>query len=758
MNVNTDLSLSRRNVLQGTGALVVAFSMADASQVLAAAPGADGKPPLIPTELDSWLSIARDGGVTIYFGKIDGGQGTDLAMAMIVAEELDVPIKSVSVVQGDTARTVNQGGASGSTGVRFAGAALRVAGAEARRVLVTRAAEKLGVNADQLTVTDGVVSVMGDPAKKISYADIINGGYFHSEIGWNKIYGNPLALTSPAKPKNYKDYKLVGTSPPRLDVPGKVFGTSPWVQDIRVEGMLHGRMIRPPVAGASVVSVDESSIAGIPGAKVVRKGDFIGVVAPREWDAVKASQQLKVNWSRVADPFPNQAQLYDYIRKAPVTKADEQKKGDLEAAFAKAAKIVEAEYEWPFQSHASMGPGCAVADVRADGSVTVWTGTQKPHFAAQGVAGCLGVPLEKVHAIWVTGPGSYGRNDAGDVTMDAAVMSQLVGKPVRVQYMRYEGHGWDPKAPASIHKGRAALDDKGNVLAIDFVSKGFSRLETNSTEADAGDTLAGMLLGHKGARTAAFNLPDNAYTFENKRLAWETIAAMLPGPSPLRTSHMRDPLGPQITFAAESFIDEVAFAAGADPVEFRLRYLTEPRDRAVLEAAAKKADWKPGKAGTRRSRRGDIVTGRGVAYTQRTGTIVAIVVDVEVNMKTGAMRVPRVTVAHDCGLIINPEALRLVVECNVVQGLSRTIHEEVKFDRTGVKSIDWLTYPIVDITEAPPVIDVVLLNRPEAMATGAGEATMRPLAAAVNNAVFEATGNRIRRAPLTAERIRASSV
>jgi len=404
-----------------------------------------------------------------------------------------------------------------------------------------------------------------------------------------------------------------------------------------------------------------------------------------------------------------------------------------------------------------MGPGCAVADVRPDG-VTVWTGTQKPHFAAQGVAGCLGVPVEKVRAIWVTGPGSYGRNDAGDVTMDAAVMSQLAGKPVRVQYMRYEGHGWDPKAPASVHKGRAALDAQGNVLAIDFSSKGFSRIETNSTEADPGDTLAGMLLGHKGARTQAFNLPDNAYTFENKRMSWETVAAMLPGPSPLRTSHMRDPLGPQITFASESFIDEVAYAVGADPVEFRLKYVTESRDRAAIQAAAEKSGWKPGKAGTRRTKRGDIVTGRGVAYTQRTNTIVAIVADVEINEKTGAIRVPRVTVAHDCGLIVNPAALRRVIEGNVCQGLSRTIHEEVQFDRKGVRSVDWLTYPILDITEAPTVVDVVLLNHPEAISTGAGEATMRPLAAAVNNAIFEATGMRIRRAPLNAARIKAAGV
>ncbi len=481
------------------------------------------------------------------------------------------------------------------------------------------------------------------------------------------------------------------------------------------------------------------------------------MVAPREWDAIKAARQLKVNWSLAPDPFPDQSQIYAHIRKSDVTKSDKTEQGAVDGAFAQAAKVVQAEYEWPFQSHASMGPACALADVRADG-VTVWVGTQKPHYAAQGVAGVLGVPVEKVHAIWVTGAGSYGRNDAGDAVMDAAVLSQAMGKPVRVQYMRNEGHGWDPKAPASVHRARAALDKDGNVLALEFWSRGFSRLETNSTEADPGDTLAGMLLGHKGARTAAFNLPENAYTFENKRLGWETIAALLPGASPLRTSHMRDPLGPQVTFASESFIDEVAFAVGADPIAFRLKYLTEPRDRAAIEAAAEKAGWKPGRAGARRTRRGDLVTGRGIAYSQRGGTIVAVIADVEVNTRTGVVRVPRVVVAHDCGLIINPEALRRVVECNVVQGLSRTIHEEVQFDRRNVRSVDWLTYPIVDITEAPPVIDVVLLNHPEAIATGAGEASTRPMAAAVNNAIFEATGTRLRRAPLNAARIRASTV
>jgi nicotinate dehydrogenase subunit B len=759
MNANTNLSLSRRLMLQSTGALIVSFSGAGEALAASVAPAAPaGRPALHPTQLDSWIAVAKDGDVTVYFGKIDGGQGTDLCMGQIVAEEMDVPLKSVKVIQGDTALTVNQGGASGSTGVRFAGAALRQAGAEARRVLVDLAAQKLGVAADRLTVSDGVVSVVGDASKRISYADLINGGYFNSQIGWNNQYGNPLALTSPAKPKPVDQYKIVGTSPPRYDVEGKVYGTQPWVSDIRVDGMLHGRMIRPQVPGATIVSIDESSIAGIPGARVLRKANFIGVVAPKEWDVIKASQALKVTWSQAADPFVEMDQIYNHIRNAPVTKADENVRGNNAEGFAKAARIVEAEYEWPFQSHASMGPACAVADVRADGTATIWTGTQKPHAAARGIAECLGFAPEKVRAIWVSGPGSYGRNDAGDVAMDAAVMSQLAGAPVRVQYMRYEGIGWDPKGPASIHRGRAALDAQGNIIAFDFLSKGFSRLETNSTEADAGDTLAGMLLGHKGEATAAFNNPENAYTFENRRLAWETIPPLLAGPSPLRTSHLRDPLGPQITFANETFIDEIAFAAGADPIEFRLRHLKAQRDREAIQAAAEKAGWKYGPAGARRTRNGDVVTGRGVAYAQRNGTIVAVIMDVEVNLVSGQIRVPRAIVAHDCGLIVNPDALRRTIEGNVCQGLSRTIHEEVRFDKKGVRSLDWVTYPILDISEAPPVVDVVLLNHPEAISTGAGEAAMRPLAAAVNNAVFEATGVRLRRAPLNTRNIKAAGV
>jgi nicotinate dehydrogenase subunit B len=753
-----DLNLSRRSLLQSSGALVILFSVVDAGGVLAQAARAipGGKPALDPTELDSWLAIAPDGAVTVYFGKIDGGQGTDVAIAQIVADELDVPVARVSVVMGDSALTCNQGGASGSNGVSLGGSALRNAAAEARRILVERAGAAWNVPADRLTVSDGVIRVNGDATKSMTYAALIGGKYLHEKIGWNNQYGNALALTGKAKPKAPADYKVVGTNAPRSDVRGKVYGTKPYVTDINLPGMLHGRMIRPANAGSTPVAVDETSIRAIPGARVVRKGDFLGVVAPREWDAIRASQMLKVTWSDPVDVFPEQAQLYEHIRKAPVTKRQvTSEKGNIDTAFAAAAQVIEAEYEWPFQSHASMGGGCGVADVRADG-VTVWTGTQKPHYAGEGVARILGVPADKVRAIWVSGPGSYGRNDAGDALMDAAVLSQAVGRPVRVQYMRNEGTGWDPKAPPSVHRVRAAVDAAGKITAWEFTSKGPSRVDTDSNESQPKDTLAGQLLGMTGDRAVNFGAPDGAYEYDNTRVAWETIPTLLAKASPLRTTHMRDPVGPQIHFASESFMDEVAAALKLDPIELRLRHVKRARDVAAIRAAAEKAGWKSGPAGTRRGQRGDVLTGQGFSYATRGATIIALVADVEVNRATGRVWARRMTVAHDCGLVVNPATLKTVIEGNIVQGLSRVFHEEVQFDRRSVKSIDWVTYPILDITETPEAIDIVLLNHPEIAPSGAGEGSTRIVAAAVNNAIFEATGIRFRRAPLNPARIRGA--
>ena len=747
----TQFPIDRRSLFKGVGALVVSIGVPGG--VATAETGSAVKPPLSPDRLDSWLAVKADGDVVAYFGKMDMGQGVDVAIAQIVADELDLPFERVNVVMGDTAWTVNQGGASGSTGIQKGGIPLRNAAAEARRVLVELAAQRLDVPADRLEVTDGIVAVTGDPARKLSYGELIGGRYFDLAMTWNGKIGNDLVAEGQAKPKPPSAYKIVGQSPPRFDVPAKVLGKLDYVTDIKVPGMLHGRMIRPPVAGASPAAIDEGSVHDIPGVRVIRDKGFIGIVAEREWDAVQAAERLRVTWSEAAPPFPEMTALYDHIRQAPVVKREVPvATGETAPAFASAPRIVEAEYEWPFQSHASMGPACAVVDAWADGA-TLWTGSQKPHFARDGVARALGLPRDKVHGIWVPGPGSYGRNDAGDAGIDAALLSKAVGWPVRVQGMRYEGHGWDPKGPASIHRARAALDKDGVVIGYVFESKGFSRIDIDTNESDPSYSLAGQLMGLPLKSLQGFGVPTESYGFASKRLAWETIAPLLDRASPLRTAHLRDPVGPQIQFASESFIDEIAAAVGTDPVAFRLRYLKAPRDIAVVKAVAERAKWEL-RPSPRPDRTGDTLVGRGIAYAQRSGAVVAIVAEVEVDRHTGKVWARKFTVAHDCGLIINPDGLRRCIEGNVVQGTSRALSEEVAFDRAKVTSVDWTTYPILDITEAPEAVDIVLINHPELPPAGAGESSIRPVAAALANAVFDATGVRLRRAPLTPERLK----
>jgi nicotinate dehydrogenase subunit B len=755
-------AISRRSVLKAAGALVVTVAApgefhAALAQGTAAA-GGGAKPPLSPDQLDSWIAVERDGSVTAFFGKIDMGQGVDVAIGQIVAEELDVPFARVKVVMGDTALTVNQGGASGSTGIWKGGVPLRNAAAEARRLLVEMTAKHLGVSADQLTVSDGVVAVGGDPAKSMSYADLIGGRYFDSAMEWNGTLGNDLVATGKAKPKSPDHYKIVGQPIVRTDVGHKVFCRLDYVTDVKVPGMAHGRMLRPPVAGAVPVAVDEGSISAIPGTRVVWNKGFLGVVGDKEWNTIRAAEQLKVTWSESKPPFPDQSALYDHIRRAPVTtRKVEVENGTVETALAVAARRVEAEYEWPFQSHASMGPACAIADVR-NGQVTVWTGSQKPHFVRDGVAAILGVPADKVRAIWVPGPGSYGRNDAGDAATDAAFLSRAIGRPVRVQGMRHDGHGWDPKGPASIHRARAGIDAAGNVIAYQFESKGFSRFNIAPTEANPSDSLAGQLIGLPLASRDAFGVPQESYVFDHKLLAWETIAPLLDRASPLRTAHLRDPVGPQIHFASESFIDELAAATGSDAVAFRLRHLKEPRDIAAVKAAAERAGWETRVSGSQKNTGADVASGRGIAYIRRNGTIAVVIAEVEVDRRSGRVRPKRFVVAHDCGLIINPDGLRHTIEGNIVQGTSRSLWEEVTFDTKNVTSVDWETYPILDITETPEAVDIVMINHPELPPTGAGEASTRPVAAAIANAIFDATGVRLRRAPFTPERVKAGLV
>jgi CO/xanthine dehydrogenase Mo-binding subunit len=751
-------SLTRRSVLLGGGALVVSIGAGVSLETVLSIGKAHAqsvKPPLTPDQLSSYIAVNADGTVSAFFGKMDMGHGLHVAIGQIVADELDVPFKSVKVIMADTAVTVNQGGASGSTGIQNGGRQMRAAAAEARRVLVEMAASKLSAPVEKLIVNDGVVSAGDDKTKRISYAQLIGGKYFNVQLDWNKQYGNPLYAPGKAQPKKPSEHKIVGQPIRREDVAPKVFAQEDFVTDVKVPGMVHGRMIRPAVAGSVPVKVDESSVKDIPGVKVVWDKGFLGVVADREWDAIQAAQKLKVEWSDASPPFPDQTALYDHIRNARVRKRDIQKEnGNVDEAFKNAAKIIEAEYEWPFQSHASMGPACALVEIK-DGQVTCWSGTQKSHFQQEGLASILGLPPESVRVIWKTGPGSYGRNDADDAAMDAGLLAKAVGKPVRVQYMREEGTGWDPKGPASVHKVRAAIDASGQVTAYEFMSKAFSRIDVNTNGSKPFDTLAGQMRGDALKSGDGFGIPAESYAFENKRAGWETIPPLLDRSSPLRTAHLRDPVGPQIHFASESFMDEVAAALNVDPIEFRLRYIKEPRDIAVLKAAAEKSGWQS-RPPPRRDQTGNKVSGRGVAYSQRNGTRVAIVAEVDIERSSGKIWARKFTVAHDCGQIINPDGLVKCIEGNIVQGVSRTLWEEVTFDRKAVTSVDWLSYPILDITETPAEVNVVLINHPEIAPTGAGEPSIRPVAAAIANAIFDATGVRIRRVPFSPDRVKGA--
>ena len=755
MNDQTSLSVNRRQFLKTSGALVVSAPIPWVAGLALAQPGTAVKPPLAPEELDSWVAIQPDGRVIAYYGKVDLGQGLEVAIAQIVAEELDVAFDKVSVVMGDTATSLNQGGASSALGIQTGAKPLRNAAAEARRILLDMASKQLGVPSERLGVGDGVITSLDDAAKRVSYADLIGGKYFHSRVEWNKQTGNQMDVTGKAKPKAPSEYKVVGKPFPRRDVAWKVFGTDSYITDVSVPGMLHARVIRTPHAGSVPEKVDQRSIRAVKGARVIHVHNFLAVVAEKEWDAVRAAQMLKVQWSAPKNPFPSSEKIYDHIRSAPTVKReDSPKKGDVAAAFKNAARVVEVEYEWPFQSHASMGPGCAIVDAKPD-RATLWTGTQKPHFARDGVASLLGLPPEKVQGIWVIGAGYYGRNDAGDAALDAALLSKLTGKPVRVQGMRRDGTAWDPKAPASVHRARAALDATGKVTAYEFISRGFSRAEISSNESDPRDSLVGMELGMPTKAGVGFGMPAESYGFDSKLLGWEVVPPLLERSSPLRVSHLRDPVGLQIQFASEQFIDELAFASGDDPVAFRLKYLTALRDQAVVKAAAQQAGWQP-RTSPQRERAGDLLKGRGIAYAQRGGTIVAVVAEIEVERKTGRIWGRKFTVAHDCGLVVNPEGLRYTIEGGLVQALSRALFEEVRFDQNMVTSVDWSTYPILDMKDAPESIDVVLINRPEVAPTGAGEATSRVVPAAVANAFFDATGVRLRRAPMTPERVMAA--
>jgi nicotinate dehydrogenase subunit B len=758
------LVLSRRTFLSTTGALVVGLvadgalgnAAAQAPAAAKASPASPNNPALSATRLDSYLAIKPDGKVEVYYGAIDGGQGLETSISQMVAEELDLDVDSVSLVLGDSRRTLNMGGASGATGVSRRGTTLAAMAAEARRLLLQAASARLSAPVDQLEVAGGVISVIGERSRKVSYADLIGDKTLAADVTWNGEWGIGHAAKGAAKPKPHTQYKVVGKSFRRRDLPKKVFAQLDFVNDVRLPGMLHARMIRPQVAGAAPVAVDETSIAHIPGAQVVRVKDLLAVVAPKEWNAVRAAKALKVTWSESRPNFPGHDKVFDHIRKAPVVvRKIDRENGSVEKGLAEAARVIAGEYEYPTHSHASMGPACAVADAR-DGGCTVWTSTQKPHYAADGIAELLALPREKVHAIWMFGTGSYGRNEQGDAAADAAVLSQALGRPVRVQYSREEGIAWDPKGTAAVNRLRAGIDANGRVIAYELISKAFSRENTATNEGRAAATLAGQLLGFPLDAKNTFNIPFASYTFDNNRVGWETIAPLMDRASPLRTTHLRDPYGPPILFGSESFMDEIAAALGMDPVEFRLAYLEHPRDIAAVRHAAEKAGWEKRPSPRKDQAGAEIATGRGIAYRRHFDTFIALVAEVRVHRKTGLVEPVRYVCAHECGLIVNPETLEHVIERQLVYGTSRTFQEEVQYDDKRVTSVDWRTYPVQMIDSPLPEIKVELINRPEAAPSGAAEMALGLVPAAVGNAVFDATGVRLRRVPFTPPRVKAA--
>ncbi|HXP79927.1 MAG TPA: molybdopterin cofactor-binding domain-containing protein [Verrucomicrobiae bacterium] len=761
------IAVSRREFVKDAGGLLIGFSLADSAvlpRVLAAASPETIAAPS-PSRLDSWLRIDKEGLVHVFTGKPEIGMGVGTAYAQIVAEELDVPVDRVVLVMGDTASTANQGGVGGSTSIMLGSKPLRNAAANARYLLTELASRRLGVPADELEVIDGIVhvkgSAKGDASRSVSYAELAGAGDLNDAL---KVSGDGFSLNvvGSGKPKDPSAYTIVGRPVPREDLPPKILGHFKYVTDVRVPGMLHGRVIRPSGVGATFVSVDESSAKAIPGfVKTIVKGNFVGVVAENEWAAIQASKTVKVTWTAPKQAFPEQKDLYAYMRSAPPKASKETlKRGDAAAALSNAAKKVEASYEFPFQSHATMGPGCAVADVHTDGITTVWSGGQKPHDLQKGFAELLRVPIDTVRVVWVEDAGSYGRPGFEDAAADAVLLSEAAGKPVRVQWMREDMTAWGTKGPAVVCDLAAALDAQGEATSVQFTSRAFSGGETHFRPGDAGNYLGGQLTGIPNTtgvdEFAQWGVESPPYAFQSILATAHVIPAFYDSASPLRTTHLRDPEGPATSFAVESFIDEIAAAAGADPIEFRLKHLEDPRAKAVLAAAAQKAGWDTRPSPKKGAAGGDIATGRGVGLSTRNGTYVGTVAEVEVNRKTGAVRVTRFVCAHDCGLIINPEALRTTIEANLIQSLGRSLKEEVTFDRSNVTSVDWITYPVARASDVPDRVEIVLINHPELPSSGAGEPSSRATAAAIANAIFDATGARVRQAPLTPVRVKAA--
>jgi CO/xanthine dehydrogenase Mo-binding subunit len=735
-------AISRRDFAAGFG-ITLAFSLfprlAQAQQgARASLPGSLNGNPM----LDAWIRIGADGDATVCTGKVELGQGIVTALAQIAAEELDLPLGRVRMISGDTEMTPNEGVTAGSQSIENSGTALRLAGAEVRAILVDLASKRFGADAAALSVADGVITA--PDGRKVGYAELAGAVDLHREA------------TAQARPKPASAHKIVGKPIARRDIPNKVTGEPAYVQDLRLPGMLHGRVVRPPSYGAKLETIDEARIRAMPGVvAVVRDGSFLGVVTEREEQAIKASQTLgaSARWT-AGPPLPDQEAIYDHLLALP---AEDHIISEKQAPLPDGVKLFEATYRRPYTAHAAIGSACAIAEFK-DGKMTVWTHTQGVFPLRGNLAMGLKMPAEKIHCIHTEGAGCYGHNAADDVALDAALMARAAaaaGRPVRVQWMRGDEFGWEPFGPAMVMKVRAALSGAGRIA--DWNYELWSNTHSmRPSEPGGNNLLAAWYLAEPQKASTPRIMPQPAgggdrnavplYDFPHQRVVNHFIKDM-----PLRISALRTLGAYANVFAMESFMDELALAAGADPVAFRLAHLTDARARAVIEVVAKKAGWIPNARGDGSGGRG---RGIGFAKYKNLATYVAVIAEVEVDRTTGRIAVPRIFAAADSGLIINPDGLANQIEGGIVQSTSWTLKEEVKFDRTGIKSRDWIGYPILVMPEFPKV-EVELINRPEARPLGAGEAAQGPAGAAIANAFAAATGKRIRDLPLSPERVKA---
>jgi CO/xanthine dehydrogenase Mo-binding subunit len=732
--------LSRRDLLKAGGALVVGLSLAGQSGLVDSALAASGASP-DPNLIDTWIAVHADNTATVIFGKCELGQGNTTGMLQIVGEELDLDMSQLAAVRLDTHVTPDQGATTSSSSIERGGPQLRAAAAEARAALLRLASARLEAPVEKLTVVKGIVSVAGEPTRAVKYGDLLGDQPFN------------VRLNGKAPQKPVSDHKLVGTRVPRRDIPDKVAGLYTLMQHVRVAGMLHGRIVRPRGqgaygTGAKPIAIDESSIKHIQGARVVRKGDFVGVLAEREWDAVKAARTLKVTWKPDAS-LPGNGKLYDAMRAAKSTDSVVVDTGDIAKGFAEAAHVAAATYNLPYQAHLPFGPNCAIADVKPDGAL-VMSSTQDIYNSRRMLAAALELPEDKVRVQYYEGSGTFGHSCYEDCAQAAAVMSQLAGRPVRVQFMRADEHGWDNFGPAHVAEVRAAIDGNGRIVAYEYHGWQHGWFTTESTHELVHGTPPRER--NSGSNSIIVNRMSTGavYAIPNRRV----VSHMIPMTGLLKGAPLRSPMDMHYSFASEQVIDELAHAAGIDPLEFRRRNIAGERWLGVLNAAAEAAGWKPRVAASARSD-AELVTGRGIGIGTHHVSFGAAVAEIEVNRRTGEIVAKNLYGALDAGLAVNPALIENQIIGMMVQATSRVLKEEVKFSSSNVTSLDWESYPILRFAEHPNVTPVVVQRRNEP-STGAGEEVMGSTGAAIADAFFDATGVRLRQYPMTPERVLAA--